>query len=123
MAHEIGHHVQNLIGINRQVRQAQRANPSQKNRLQVLMELQADCYAGIWAHDTKQRNLLERGDIEEGIGAATAVGDDTIQKKARGYVVPESFTHGSAKQRVGAFMMGFESGLMESCALKAVGTI
>ncbi|MEL7372101.1 MAG: neutral zinc metallopeptidase [Myxococcota bacterium] len=117
LAHEIGHHVQNLTGINRKIRQAQRANPQQKNQLQVAMELQADCYAGIWAHDTKRRNLLEKGDIEEGMGAATAVGDDTIQKKARGYVVPESFTHGSAKQRVNAFLKGFKSGDMDACAI------
>ncbi|MEM7679311.1 MAG: neutral zinc metallopeptidase [Myxococcota bacterium] len=116
LAHEIGHHVQNLTGINTKVRQAQRANPRQKNQLQVAMELQADCYAGIWAHDTKRRNLLEQGDIEEGIGAAAAVGDDTIQKKSRGYVVPESFTHGSAKQRVEAFLKGFKSGDMQVCA-------
>ena len=115
LAHEVGHHVQNLTGMNRKVRAAQQANPRQKNQLQVAMELQADCYAGIWAHDTKRRNLLEHGDVEEGIGAATAVGDDTIQKRSRGYVVPESFTHGSAKQRVAAFMKGLESGQMEAC--------
>ncbi len=120
VAHEIGHHIQNVTGINKKIRAAQRARPRDKNRLQVAMELQADCYAGIWAHDTKQRNLLERGDIEEGIGAAAAVGDDTIQRRSRGYVVPESFTHGSAKQRVGAFMMGFKGGRMESCTLETV---
>ena len=82
------------------------------------MELQADCYAGVWGHDTNRRNLLEAGDVEEGIGAATAVGDDTIQKRSRGYVVPESFTHGSAKQRVNAFMTGFKSGSMDACAIE-----
>ena len=118
LAHEIGHHIQNVTGMNRKIRSLQRANPQQKNQLQVAMELQADCYAGIWAHDTKKRNLLERGDIEEGLGAAAAVGDDTIQKKARGYAVPESFTHGSAKQRMAAFTKGLETGQMEACAIR-----
>ncbi len=115
LAHEVGHHIQNLTGISREVRAAQRADPSRKNELSVQLELQADCYAGVWAHDTKRRDLLETGDVAEGIGAATAVGDDTIQKKARGYVVPESFTHGSAEQRVAAFKKGLAFGTMAAC--------
>ena len=115
LAHEIGHHVQNLLGTNRKVREAQAARPSQRNALQVGMELQADCYAGVWGHSTKRRNLLERGDIEEGLGAAAAVGDDRLQKQARGHVSPESFTHGSSKQRMEWFTRGMQSGRLESC--------
>ncbi len=115
LAHEVGHHVQTLVGTSRKVRAAQAARPSQKNQLQVSMELQADCYAGVWAHSTGQRKLLEAGDIQEGLGAAAAVGDDRIQKQARGYVTPESFTHGSSKQRMEWFMRGYKSGRIQDC--------
>ena len=115
MAHEIGHHIQNVLGIERQVRQAQRQNPSSANRLSVLMELQADCLAGVWANSTARRDLLERGDIEEGLAAAASVGDDAIQKKATGYVNPDSFTHGSSAQRVQWFRRGLETGDPDAC--------
>ncbi len=116
LAHEIGHHVQTLRGISPQVRQLQSRNPRQANDLSVRMELQADCFAGIWAKSTAQRDLLERGDIEEGMGAAAAVGDDRIQKMSgRQYVNPETFTHGSAKQRVEWFRRGLSSGDPDVC--------
>lgn len=117
LAHEVGHHVQHLTGIDNQVRRAQqRASQEEQNALQVRMELQADCYAGIWAHHAnRSRSLLEAGDIEEGLAAAAAVGDDTIQQRAQGHVVPESFTHGSAAQRQAWFQRGFQSGQVSSC--------
>ena len=117
VAHEVGHHVQTLLGIARQVQEAKsRVSQRQANALQVRMELQADCYAGIWAHHAdRTKNILEPGDIEEALGAASAIGDDTLQKKQQGYVVPDSFTHGSSKQRVRWFKRGFESGRLESC--------
>lgn len=117
VAHEVGHHVQNLLGISDQVH-AQRSRMSQleANALSVLMELQADCFAGIWAHHAeRQRDLLEQGDIEEGLAAASAIGDDTLQRRARGRVVPESFTHGSSAQRVSWFRRGLEQGTLEAC--------
>ncbi|MEO6079458.1 MAG: neutral zinc metallopeptidase [Steroidobacteraceae bacterium] len=117
LAHEVGHHVQTLTGISDKVRNAQeRASEEQRNALQVRMELQADCYAGIWAHHAQRsRDVLESGDVEEALGAAAAVGDDMIQKRAQGYVVPESFTHGSAAQRKQWFKRGFDSGQIDSC--------
>jgi uncharacterized protein len=115
LAHEIGHHVQNLTGTERKLRDAQRANPGQENALSVRMELQADCYAGVWAHSTASRELLERGDLEEGLGAASAVGDDRIQQMGGGGVHPESFTHGSAVQRMEWFQRGYQSGDAEAC--------
>jgi len=115
ISHEIGHHVQNLMGIERQMRRAQRENPSQRNELSVRMELQADCFAGVWGHSTKERNLMEAGDLEAGIGAAAAVGDDRIQKQATGRVSPESFTHGSSAQRVEWFKRGYNSGDIREC--------
>jgi predicted metalloprotease len=117
VAHEVGHHVQNLLGISDQVH-AQRSRMSRRdaNALSVLMELQADCFAGIWAHHAqRQRKVLEEGDVEEGLGAATAIGDDTLQRRAQGRVVPESFTHGSAEQRVTWFRRGLEQGTLEAC--------
>ena len=112
IAHEVGHHVQNLLGISRQVQsQRGRISKEQYNRLSVRQELQADYLAGVWAHHTqRQWKVLERGDIEEGIRAAMAVGDDTIQRKATGRVVPEAFTHGSADQRIHWFTAGLKSG-------------
>jgi uncharacterized protein len=117
LAHEVGHHVQTITGTSDKVRAAQqRASQEEQNALQVRMELQADCYAGIWAHHAKRsRDLLESGDIEEAMGAAAAVGDDMIQKRAQGYVVPESFTHGSAAQRQQWFARGFQSGEVNAC--------
>ena len=115
LTHEIGHHVQNLLGVERKLRQAQRANPAAVNQLSVRMELQADCLAGVWGHSTQQRGILERGDVEEGLGAAAAVGDDRIQKMARGRVSPESFTHGSSAQRTSWFRKGLETGDIGAC--------
>jgi hypothetical protein len=114
VAHEIGHHVQNLIGVSEQVDQLRRrADEAQANALSVRQELQADCYAGVWAHHSKIP--LEQGDLEEGLTAAAAIGDDRIQRKTRGYVVPESFTHGSSAQRVEWFRRGMQSGDIRSC--------
>jgi len=117
IAHEVGHHVQNLLGIAERVRQAQsRASQRQGAALSVRMELQADCLAGIWAATAnRSRQLLEPGDIEEGLNAAAAIGDDRIQMASRGYVSPESFTHGSSQQRVRWFRRGLETGDVGAC--------
>ena len=121
IAHEIGHHVQNLIGTSDQVRSAQEANPGRANELSVRLELQADCFAGIWAHSMNpnlrgtKEPALDPGDIEEGINAASAVGDDRIQSQSRGGVNPETWTHGSSEDRARWFQTGFESGNVESC--------
>ena len=115
IAHEIGHHVQHQMGTDRKVRQMQQSNPRDANELSVRLELQADCYAGVWANSTGNRELLEEGDIEEGLGAAAAVGDDRIQKQATGRVNPEKWTHGSAQQRSTWFRRGLESGRVEEC--------
>lgn len=115
LAHEIGHHVQNVLGTERAMRQAQQANPEQRNALSVAMELQADCYAGVWAYQVAKRGDLEAGDVEEGLGAASAVGDDRLQKQARGEVNPESFTHGSSAQRMQWFRAGLERGDPAAC--------
>jgi uncharacterized protein len=117
IAHEVGHHIQTITGTSKQVREAQaRASKAQQNQLQVMMELQADCYAGIWAHHAERsRQILEQGDLEEALAAASAVGDDTIQKRMQGYVQPESFTHGTAQQRTQWFKRGLETGSMQSC--------
>ncbi|KPQ35694.1 MAG: putative metalloprotease [Phormidesmis priestleyi Ana] len=114
IAHEVGHHVQNLLGISKQVRAAQqRTSQTQANQLSVRQELQADCLAGIWANDNRED--LEAGDIEEALNAASQIGDDNLQKRQRGYVTPDSFTHGSAAQRVEWFQRGFSSGDVDSC--------
>jgi predicted metalloprotease len=115
LAHEIGHHVQHLLGLTDQVRANQERSPSRANALSVRLELQADCLAGIWAHSTNERRLLEEGDVEEGLGAASAVGDDRIQRQAGGRVSPETWTHGSARQRAGWFRRGLESGRLQDC--------
>ena len=115
IAHEIGHHVQKILGIERKVRDAQERNPSAVNRLSVGLELQADCLAGVWGHSTEQRNVINRNDVEEGLRAAAAIGDDRLQKMARGRVSPESFTHGSSAQRVEWFRRGLESGSVAQC--------
>jgi predicted metalloprotease len=117
IAHEVGHHVQNLLGISDQVGAAQeRSGRRGANALSVALELQADCYAGLWAHHAdKARHVVEPGDIDEALNAASAIGDDRVQRATQGEVVPESFTHGSSAQRAGWFRRGFESGRVESC--------
>jgi uncharacterized protein len=117
LAHEVGHHVQTLTGVSERVQeQRQRGSEVQANRLSVKQELQADCYAGIWARQgLASRGLLDPGDIEEGLKAAEAIGDDTLQKRARGHVVPESFTHGSSAQRMEWFKRGYDRGSVEAC--------
>jgi predicted metalloprotease len=115
LAHEIGHHVQNVLGTEAQVRQARQSRADLANELSVRLELQADCYAGVWAHSTAQRDILEQGDVEEGLGAAAAVGDDRLQQMGGGRVVPESFTHGSSQQRQQWFRRGLETGRPEAC--------
>ena len=118
IAHEIGHHVQNLLGISSKVQRAPgRASRARRpTSISVRTELQADCFAGVWAyHANRTRQLLEPGDVEEGLRAAAAIGDDTLQKAARGRVVPESFTHGSAAQRVKWFKTGMKSGQVRDC--------
>jgi predicted metalloprotease len=115
IAHEVGHHVQKQIGIEQEVRRAQRARPHDANALSVRMELQADCFAGVWGHSTGRRDILERGDVEEGLNAAAAIGDDRIQRQTTGEVQPEGFTHGSSEQRVAWFRRGLESGDPNGC--------
>ena len=116
LAHEVGHHVQHLLGISDKVREAQSGGSRQQaNALSVRLELQADCLAGVWAHSTDERQLLEEGDVEEGLAAASAVGDDRIQKQVSGRVSPESWTHGSARQRAGWFRRGLETGRINDC--------
>jgi predicted metalloprotease len=117
IAHEVGHHVQTLLGISeRNMAARQRASEAEANALSVRQELQADCFAGIWAHNAdRSRQLLESGDIEEGLNAAAAIGDDRLQKQSQGYVSPESFTHGSSEQRVRWFKRGFEAGTLDAC--------
>ena len=117
IAHEVGHHVQNLIGISEKVHAAsQRGSQERANQLSVRQELQADCFAGIWAHNAnRSRQLLEAGDIEEGLNAAAAIGDDRLQQQGQGYVAPESFTHGSSDQRVRWFKRGLDTGDLKAC--------
>ena len=116
LAHELGHHVQHLLGTDARVRQAQESNPGNANELSVRLELQADCYAGVWAHSTGQRRLLEAGDVDEALNAASSVGDDRIQQQTTGRVNVDSFTHGSAAQRSEWFKRGFQSGDPRSCS-------
>jgi predicted metalloprotease len=120
LAHEIGHHVQKVLGVSGKVRALQQGNPAQANPLSVRLELQADCFAGIWAHSTAQRNLIDQSDVESGIDATGAVGDDRLQRMARGYVSPESFTHGSSAQRVAWFERGLQNGELSQCNTFAV---
>lgn len=117
VAHEVGHHVQTLLGISERTMTArQSASEAESNALSVRQELQADCFSGIWAHNAdRSRQLLESGDIEEGLNAASAIGDDRLQRQSGGYVAPESFTHGSSEQRVRWFRRGYEVGTLESC--------
>lgn len=115
LAHEIGHHVQKITGIERRVRQMEQDNPHSQNALSVKMELQADCLAGVWAHSTRERGLLEPGDVQSALGAAAAVGDDRLQRMSTGHVTPDSFTHGSSSQRMHWFQQGFDSGTITAC--------
>ena len=117
IAHEVGHHVQQLLGTSDQVQQArQRASEAQGNALSVRLELQADCYAGVWAHHANQtRQILEAGDIEEAMNAAQAIGDDRLQKQSTGQVIPDSFTHGSSEQRMRWFKRGIDTGSVQQC--------
>ncbi|QKF59373.1 neutral zinc metallopeptidase [Aliarcobacter lanthieri] len=118
IAHEIGHHIQNLLGTLNKVQQAKSSlSATKQNALQVQVELQADCYSGVWAyHSQAIFNSLEDGDLEDALNAANAIGDDTLQKQAQGYVVPDSFTHGTSKQRMEAFKKGFKNGDLETCS-------
>jgi predicted metalloprotease len=125
IAHEVGHHVQTVLGISDQVRSAQAgASREEANAAQVRMELQADCLAGVWGyHARREADFLEPGDLEEALGAASAIGDDTLQRQSQGTVVPESFTHGTSEQRVRWFRRGFESGRFEQCDTFAAGAL
>jgi hypothetical protein len=118
IAHEVGHHVQNLLGILPKVQQAQRAanNKADSNHMQVMVELQADCFAGVWANHAQERTkFLDPGDIDAALQTASAIGDDTLQRKSQGQVVPDSFTHGSAEQRKRWFSTGFQQGTVKAC--------
>src|SRR5579871_691795 len=115
IAHELGHHVQNILGIEREVRWLSRQEPSQQNPLSVKLELQADCFAGIWAHSTAERHIIDKADVAEGLKAAAAVGDDHIQKMSRAAVSPETFTHGTSAQRIEWFTRGLDEGKISAC--------
>jgi predicted metalloprotease len=115
LAHEVGHHVQNLLGIEQKVRRLQQTNPDAANGLSVKMELQADCFAGVWAYNSAQRGNLEDGDIEEGLNAAAAIGDDRIQRMSGRGIQPDSFTHGSSAQRIEWFKRGLSAGRIADC--------
>ncbi len=115
LAHEIGHHVQKLMGTSERVQRASRGEQQGERGMSVRLELQADCYAGIWAHSTQRRELLEQGDVDEALRAAAAIGDDRLQRQAGGSVSPESFTHGTSEQRAHWFGRGFQQGTLEAC--------
>jgi predicted metalloprotease len=115
LAHELGHHVQHLLGIDAQARRLEEVAPQSANAVSVRLELQADCFAGIWAHSTEQRRLLQQGDIDEALTAAAAVGDDRIQRATTGHVNAETFTHGSSAQRSAWFKRGYTNGRIEAC--------
>ncbi len=115
LAHELGHHVQKLTGIEEKVHAAQERNPQQGNQLSVMLELQADCFAGVWGHTTDERKLLDPGEVNEGLKAAAAVGDDRLQRQSGRTVNPETFTHGSSEQRMSWFQKGFTTGDMKQC--------
>lgn len=115
IAHEIGHHVQNLLGTFNQIQHQQQNSRFSKNQLSVKLELQADCYAGLWGNAMQKKNILEVGDIEQALKTAEAIGDDRLQRQSNGYIVPDSFTHGSSQQRYTWFKRGFDSGIIEQC--------
>ena len=115
LAHEIGHHIQHLLGTEGEVRRLQEQNPGRTNQYSVALELQADCYAGVWAHSAQARGLLDVGDVQEGLAAAAAVGDDRIQRMGSGYVNPDAFTHGTSAQRAAWFQRGFQAGDPQQC--------
>jgi len=115
IAHEIGHHVQKLLGIEGRVQRLRQSNPAAANPLSVRLELQADCFAGVWAKSTEQRKIIDQSDIAAGLRAAAAVGDDRLQKMATGHVSPESFTHGSSQQRMQWFQSGLDAGRIDAC--------
>ena len=115
LAHEIGHHVQTLLGLEGKARRLQQADPDQANSISIELELQADCLAGVWGHSTAQMGILEPGDIDDGLRAAAAVGDDRLQRQTQGYVNPDAFTHGTSAQRTQWFRRGFDSGDIASC--------
>jgi predicted metalloprotease len=117
IAHEIGHHVQKLVGIEAKIRRLQEANPRQENALSVQLELQADCLAGVWGNSTEQRKIVDNADVKAGLQAAAAVGDDRLQQAAQGYVSPEKFTHGTSAQRTAAFQKGLDSGQVSACGV------
>ena len=121
IAHELGHHVQHILGTDAKMRQTLQRNPDRANELSVKLELQADCYAGVWGHSTQQRKILQQGDIEEGLAAAAAVGDDRIQQRTTGHVNTDSFTHGSSAQRTSWFKKGFDTGDPRACDTFAAG--
>ena len=123
VAHEVGHHVQTLLGISNRVHAARsRMSQTEANELSVRQELQADCYAGVWGHHAGRRDFLEEGDVEEGLRAAAAIGDDRLQRRSQGYVVPESFTHGSSEQRQQWLMRGLQTGDVRQCDTFSVTT-
>jgi uncharacterized protein len=116
VAHEVGHHVQTLLGLSERVHSTRsRASEAQANELSVRQELQADCYAGVWGHHAGRQEFLDPGDVEEGLAAAAAIGDDRLQRRSQGYVVPESFTHGSSEQRQRWLRRGLETGDIRQC--------
>lgn len=125
IAHEVGHHVQNLLGISEKVQSMrQRLSEAEGNALSVRLELQADCFSGVWAHHAdRARQVLEAGDVEEALGAAAAIGDDRLQQQAQGYAVPDSFTHGTSAQRVRWFKRGLESGSLKTCDTFSSGSL
>jgi len=120
IAHEIGHHVQKLLGIETRVQRLRQRDPDESNPLSVSLELQADCFAGVWGHSTEQRNIIDKADIAAGLRAAAAVGDDRLQRMATGHVSPESFTHGSSAQRAHWFQRGLDNGQISSCVVSRV---
>ena len=116
LAHEVGHHVQNLIGVLPKFNEMRQSmSEDQANALSVRVELQADCFAGIWGHYTQQKGILDHGDLDEALNAAEQIGDDRLQKRSQGYVVPDSFTHGTSEQRRTWFKRGFDTGRLDSC--------
>ncbi|MDH0345345.1 KPN_02809 family neutral zinc metallopeptidase [Aeromonas dhakensis] len=120
VAHEVGHHVQNLLGIERKMREQQQGlSRAEQNKLSVKLELQADCFAGVWGHYMEREQVLETGDLEEALNAAQAIGDDRLQQQSQGRVIPDSFTHGSSAQRYAWFKRGFDSGKPASCNIFA----